>query len=167
MKTLLIALPILVLGGIVGCTETTRSNDRENQASSPEVNADPAEVKTIASNEVGDLQDEFDTSSAAAYALTSDPDFILAEKDGWKIFNHRDGKTRWSFVPVSHPAYPAAARQVLVVVDGQPVIDGGMLCEAADSACWKWNAELPALNAAMLKELMEGSPTAPPEAPQQ
>jgi hypothetical protein len=78
----------------------------------------------------------FSTVADARATLAAEPGVILrTNKDGWDEIEDRHHQVLWSFVPTSHPAYPAAVKRV-VVGHGMAVSIGmDALCEAEREPC--------------------------------
>lgn len=73
----------------------------------------------------------------ALVALESNPDAILTEYEGWKVFNLKENGlyVLWSFTPVVHPAHPSAVKRSFFKKNGELFIDMDALCYSTIIFC--------------------------------
>lgn len=77
----------------------------------------------------------YDTVAAAKNALVNTAGATVRERAGWVHVLLDEGRQRWTFVPRTHRAWPAAVRRDVVMRDDKPALETRMLCEAARPAC--------------------------------
>ena len=79
----------------------------------------------------------YDSVEQAFAALESDPNAVLTEYEGWKIFNKKEGNTYvlWSFTPPFHFAASSVIRRSIVNSDGEVQITMDALCHSAKIYC--------------------------------
>lgn len=79
----------------------------------------------------------FDTVESAHQALDSDPDAVLTEYEGWKVYKKKlDGTYElWSFTPFVHAANPTVVKRTIQQKGGELTIVMSALCEAATNVC--------------------------------
>jgi len=84
----------------------------------------------------------YPTVQAAFEALKARKDVRMTSQDGWTIVEDPASSTLWSFVPASHPAYPAVIRRELVEREGRKAVGMSALCQGPRAACDKLVEEM-------------------------
>lgn len=79
----------------------------------------------------------YKTVEEAFAALEKNPDAVLTEYEGWKVFNVKESGVYvlWSFTPVDHPAHPTVVKRSIVKKDGELFIDMAALCFSTKISC--------------------------------
>ena len=79
----------------------------------------------------------YKTVEEAFAALEQNPDAILTEHEGWKIFNVKENGVYvlWSFTPPEHPAHPTVVKRSILKKDGELFIDMAALCFSTRILC--------------------------------
>lgn len=79
----------------------------------------------------------FDSVEQVFTALQADPNAVLTEYQGWRIFNKKEGSSYvlWSFTPPSHFADPSVVRRSIVNNNGVIQISMDALCQREKLRC--------------------------------
>ncbi|MES2318484.1 MAG: DUF4019 domain-containing protein [Pseudomonadota bacterium] len=85
--------------------------------------------------------------------LKAKKDVQITLQGGWTIIDDKAGDAIWSFVPASHPAYPATIKRAIVVRDGKVAIAMASLCQASKAACDKLMIEFEQMNTQVQHEV--------------
>lgn len=77
------------------------------------------------------------TVEEAFAALEKNPDAVLTEHEGWKVFNVKEKGVYvlWSFTPPDHPAHPTVVKRSILKKDGELFIDMAALCFSPRILC--------------------------------
>jgi hypothetical protein len=108
----------------------------------------PADVRAPA--------EEYPSVAAALEAIRSKSGVKVTIQSGWTVM--QDGSTAWSFIPPSHPAYPAVLRRSIVERDGAFAVKTDAMCEAEKSACDQLMAEVHELDKRMIEASKKKQP---------
>ena len=100
----------------------------------------------------------YPTVQAAFDGLKARTGVRMTSQDGWTIIEDPASSTLWSFVPASHPAYPAVIRRQLVEREGRKAVGMSALCQGPRPACDKLMEEMRAAS--------EPNPPAEPHPPE-
>ena len=101
----------------------------------------------------------YKTVEEAYTALENNPEAVLTEYEGWKIFNIKNNGlyTLWSFTPHVDPAHPSAVKRVIANKDNQILINMSALCEAEKPQCDYLIEQFKAINEGIKKKMVNGS----------
>jgi hypothetical protein len=101
----------------------------------------------------------YKTVEEAYTALENNPEAVLTEYEGWKIFNIKNNGlyTLWSFTPHVDPAYPAVVKRVIASKNNQILINMSALCEAEKPKCDHLIEQFKAINDGIKRKMENGS----------
>jgi hypothetical protein len=98
----------------------------------------------------------YSTVTEALLDLKIKENATVIENDGWIIIELVDAEMRstWSFVPVSHSAYPAVFRDAVVKVNDAITFEHRTFCEAEKIECDKFVNQSKALNKRFIETVL-------------